>query len=342
MIRNLTLSIAFLSTIITATSAQDIHFTLYNMMPLVFNPAESGGFMGTYRLSGIYRDQWLSVTGVPHEYKTPSLSLDVPVVKGFRDNDWVGIGVLLYSDKSGSLNLQQTAFKLSGAYHFALDKKGNSIISLGYQTGSIQRRIKDLQKVDLIDDDPNLIAQGDIKSNYTDHVVGLHFRTKMSSGDELNLGAAIGHLKKGDISLSKPDTTGGSNGGSAYYVPKWFTGQGSYRAVINDRIAIVPGAFIQVLGKNQEIMGQAIAEYLFNAEKDIVLKGGLGYRVGDALQVMLGTRIRELSVMASYDINVSELSPASNAFGGFELSATVIGIIYKKPNPDPVLFCPRF
>jgi type IX secretion system PorP/SprF family membrane protein len=142
MIKNLTLSFCTLCFVFTAARAQDIHFTLYDMVPLMFNPGQTGAFSGSYRVAGIYRDQWVSVTGAPNEFKTPGFSVDVPLIKGFRDNDWVGVGVIFYSDKSGSLGLQNSAFKLSAAYHFALDKKGNTVLSLGFQTGSVKRRIK--------------------------------------------------------------------------------------------------------------------------------------------------------------------------------------------------------
>lgn len=348
MIKNLTLSVCTLFLVSTAARAQDIHFTLFDMAPLVFNPAESGAFSGTYRLSGIYRDQWLSVTGAPNEFKTPSVAVDVPVVKGFRDNDWVGVGVLLYSDNSGSLRLKQNAFKLSAAYHLALDKKGNSILSFGYQTGSIQRKIDvsgldstDPSNPDLLEDDFELNSQGELTKSFTDHVGGLHLKTRVNEGSMLQMGFSVGHIgSRKDIALVSPDTN--SAGGGRFEVPMRFLGHGSWRTLMNDRTALVPSAFVQVQGKDMEIQAQVVAEYLFNPEKDVTLNGGLGYRVGDALQVLLGTRIRELTVMAAYDINLSALSPASSTIGGFEISAQVVGIIYKKPDPDPVLFCPRF
>jgi hypothetical protein len=131
-------------------------------------------------------------------------------------------------------------------------------------------------------------------------------------------------------------------GGGSYEIPMRFLGHGSYRTMLTDKIALVPSAFVQVLGKDSEVQVQAVAEYLFNPEKKVVLKGGVGYRLGDAAQLIVGTDIRELKVTFGYDINVSRLAPASNTIGGFEISAMIVGIIYKKPDPDPVLFCPRF
>jgi type IX secretion system PorP/SprF family membrane protein len=339
MIKNLTLSFCTLCFVFTAARAQDIHFTLYDMVPLMFNPGQTGAFSGSYRVAGIYRDQWVSVTGAPNEFKTPGFSVDVPLIKGFRDNDWVGVGVIFYSDKSGSLGLQNSAFKLSAAYHFALDKKGNTVLSLGYQTGSVQRRIKanGLEKIDLLEMDPSLTPGTELMSSFTDHVGGLHLRTKMNNQNVFRMGVSVSHIGKSDISLSQ-----GGGGGGQYKLPMRFLGSASLRSLLTDRVAIVPSAFVQVQGKDHEIVGQAVLEYLFNPEKDVVMRGGLGYRVGDAVQILLGARIRELTIMAGYDMNVSRLSPASSTVGGFELSASLVGIIYKKPDPDPVLFCPRF
>jgi len=346
MIRNLTLSICALCFALTAARAQDIHFTLYDMVPLVFNPATTGGFSGTYRVTGIYRDQWLSVTGVPNEFKTPAFSVDVPIIKGFRDNDWVGVGGLFYSDKSGTLGLQNSAFKLSAAYHLALDKKGNSVLAIGYQTGGVQRRIKAnslAEKAIVLDPDPTLTTGGELKSSFTEHAGGLQLRSKINGGNLLQIGVSVSHIGKTRIGLDQGGGGGGMGMGTGTYEqPMRFLGQGSLRSLLNDRLAVVPSVFMQVQGKDNEILGQAVLEYLFNPEKDIVLKGGLGYRFGDAVQILLGARIKELTVMAGYDINVSRLSPASSTVGGFELCASITGIIYKKPDPDPVLFCPRF
>ena len=86
--------------------SQDIHFTLHQMTPLAFNPANTGAFYGSYRLSGLYRDQYRSVTG-KGAFMTPTISVDLPVIRGFKKTDWVGVGLFIYSDKSGDAGLTQ-------------------------------------------------------------------------------------------------------------------------------------------------------------------------------------------------------------------------------------------
>jgi hypothetical protein len=86
-----------------------------------------------------------------------------------------------------------------------------------------------------------------------------------------------------------------------------------------------------------------IGEYRLNPEKQMVLRAGVGYRLADAFQLIVGMDFKDnIKVTLGYDLNISKLSAASNGIGGFELSAVYIGKIYKKPDPEPVLFCPRF
>jgi len=337
----------------TPLRSQDIHFTLFDMVPVIFNPAETGNFYGSFRISAIYRDQWLAVAGVPDQFKTPALSVDAPIIKGFRDQDWVGVGGFFYSDKSGSLGLSNTAFKLSAAYHLGLNKKGTSVLTLGYQTGSVARRIsqRGLERLRLESNnfdpsmginDPALMA-AELESSYLDHVGGIHFKT-MSKTTLFQLGFAVGSIGSPDVSLlggaSQDSTVGPSPRSEA---PLKFVGNASFRARTNDRFAVHPKVFAQFIGPAREIVVRMEGEYLLNPEKEYVLRAGLGYRFVDALQLVAGMDIRDQwRFTFGYDINLSSLSPASNGIGGFELSVVYIGKIYKRPDPEPILFCPRF
>ena len=120
-------------------------------------------------------------------------------------------------------------------------------------------------------------------------------------------------------------------------------GTAALRIRTADRFAVHPKAFYQSLGKANEISVRADIEYLLNPQKELVLRLGLGYRIADALQLVVGADIRdEWKFTFGYDVTTSPLSGAAKGIGGFELSAIYIGKIYKKPDPDPILFCPRF
>jgi type IX secretion system PorP/SprF family membrane protein len=325
---------------------QDVHFTLYQMTPLAFNPANTGGFYGSYRISGLYRDQYRSVTG-NGAYTTPTFSVDVPVIRGFKETDWVGVGVYFFSDKSGEAGLTMSTFKISAAYHWAMNKKGSNVLSIAYQTGSLQRELADRSKLKFEDqlvgnlpesaELPNVFTD---KKGFLDHVGGLKFTSKLNKTDEFTFGVAAGKFGKPDWSLL-------TQGGNYRVDPRAYAHIG-LSTLMSDKVRFSPNV------SYQKIMGtaantfvlQGMFDYLFNKEKQIVMKGGLGYRsgdgIGDAIQVMVGADIKEIRVMIGYDLNISSLSAASNSQGGFELAAQYIGRIYKRPKPDPIIFCPRF
>src|SRR5690606_9124273 len=128
-------------------------------------------------------------------------------------------------------NLKNQAFKISAAYHLALNKKATSILSFGYQTGSVSRKIGKMpvadpngmeQYPDLLEVDMGLINE--LKAGYTEHVGGLHLKAQINDENLLQLGASVGHIGRTDIALVQPDS--GGVGGSRYELPMRFLGHG--------------------------------------------------------------------------------------------------------------------
>lgn len=334
---------------ISLAQSQDIHFTLHGMTPLAFNPANTGGFYGSYRLSGLYRDQYRRVTGAG-AFMTPTFSVDAPIIKGFREKDWVGVGLFFYTDKSGDAGLTQSTYKLSAAYHLALNKKGNSVLAVAYQFGGVNRSIKNINKLvfedGLLKGDPmtsmdlgNILAD-DKGKTYSDHVGGLKFTNKYNKTDEFFVGIAAGRFGKPNWSLL--DTIGN------YEVNPRIHGQVGMSTVLTNKVRFSPNiSYQRILGTSESsLVVQGLVDYLYDPAKNTVLIGGLGYRsganIGDAVQIMLGAYIKDIRAMLAYDLNISSLSGASGTQGGFELAAQYIGKVYKRPKPDPVIFCPRF
>jgi len=335
-------------------NSQDVHYSLYNQVPLVFNPAHTGGFLGSYRIAGIYRDQYRSV--FTDAYKTPSFSIDAPIIRGFRDQDWVGVGIMFYTDRSGSVGQQWQAFKMSGAYHFGLGRDGKSTFSIGYQTGGISKRYRNLTQnsfnnpaeyAAFLQDNP----EGP-EDSFTDHVGGLRFSSQYNKTDRFHIGIAASRFGKPDFSVIKgqqQDTMiiGPVQKAGNYRLDPKIIFQAGLSFLANDKLRVSPSLQMQkIFGVPEyEVELQAEGMYLLNAEKRTALIVGAGIRYGgplDAASVLVGLQKDELKVMVAYDFNVSGLTKASGGLGGFELSAVYIGKVYKRPNPDPVIFCPRF
>jgi len=375
-----------LTTIIILVSiglkSQDVHFTYFQMSPLTFNPAQTGAFNGTIRLSGHYRGQWLQ-TG---DYKTPAFSVDSPVMKGFRKYDWIGGGINFYSDRAGSLGVKSTGGGLNIAYHFAMDKNYSRVYSVGLKYGNYARSLSNPFNFDFRADDGNsLVGYENSSVNGTFNIdpqsggidgtskrdIGIGFLMKLipDKTSQFELGLSLDHitssrtsivggdnninLGQGPVDPNEPpldcraDPTNPRCRGSFRAQDRRhvrFTATSNYTTYLNNKFRISPGAMIQVTKQGFETQFHAIAGYLMDAKKGVVVNGGLGFRaigLADA-QLFFGIEMKDLKVGAAFDLGILGYQQAPGLQGAFELGATYIIKIYKDPEVDPVLFCPRF
>jgi len=319
-----------------AVFSQDIHFTQFNMSPLTVNPAMTGAFSGSFRIGGIFRDQWVST------FSTPSFYIDSPILKGFRDLDWVGVGMVIYQDnasaefvrsdgRTGTGRVKQGGMLGSIAYHFAADDKRKTIISLGLQVGTLSRKLQD-----------NFLFEDEILSGATDEQLptkedptsfldisgGLTITGRTVGESYFRIGASVMHINQPDYGILS------SNSAS---LPMKIVGYGTYNMDLNESFVVEPSILFESIGPATEVAIQALGGYKLDGET--ILRAGLGYRLGDALEVLAGLQYKDLRVGASYDLTLSQLE---NPNGAFELAVAYIGRIYKRPKVDPVIFCPRF
>jgi type IX secretion system PorP/SprF family membrane protein len=321
--------------------SQDIHFTQFNMAPLTYNPAMTGAFSGSIRVGGLYRDQWGSA------YKTPSFYLDSPILKGFRKQDWIGVGLYAFQDdgqseyvpfdangtsKSGSL--VTGGVLTSAAYHFALDKKRNTVIALGVQYGSVSKKIDGMFEFEdaLLSGVPTIekLPTKDEGKNYQDISGGLTVTGKTTGQSFYRIGVSAMHVNK--------PRAGVLNAGGSSKLPTRIVGYGTYHMDLNEQLMVTPSVLFQSMGKASEVALQALLGYKIPAQSTVV-RAGLGYRLGDAMEVLMGVDYKDLRVGVSYDVTLSQLRSPHNAF---ELAVSYIARIYKRPKIDPVIFCPRF
>lgn len=340
-----------------SASAQDIHFTQYNMSPLTLNPANIGRFQGTVRIGGIYRNQWSSLTS--NEWSTPALYADSPLLRGFRKKDWIGVGLGFFTDKSGVGGLVNSAAQLGAAYHLAVDKKGNSVLTIGAQFGQASRKT-DVLAYEFED---GIIASGgtgdlyqDSKSgdqvgkndalnkNFQDINAGVILTSKLNKKMNMHIGVSMLHLTKPNYSLvsgSGGTTTGGPD---TEKLPRRLNIHGQFNVEMNPRWTFNPTFLFQSHSGADEIVLQAMTGYkLKEKEKEsIILNFGVGYRMRDAANLLLGMQKGPLQVGFAYDVNVSSLSTFSNYRGGWELAANYIFKIYKPAVVKEKVLCPRF
>ncbi len=322
--------------------AQDIHFTMFDLSPLTLNPGLIGDFSGTFRVTGNYRIQWPTIA----KYSTPSLGVDVPLLRGLRKNDWISFGIAMVQDQAGdAFKLKKTAGWLGGSYHAVLKKDGSSTLSLGVQSGATTRSLVGNPRFQDPTDPafPSSSGSDPMKKTYSDLNVGLVYNGALNKErtSALNMGVAMYHLTKPNGSLGGSGGTPGGNPGS----DKQDVLINAHAMMIiprGDLLKFTPGAIIHVLGGNFELAGQLKGELLINREKDIAVIGGAGYRLGDAAFAIFGARYKDLKVGLAYDFNLSGATSSTSGIGGYELGVSYIAKIYKKPVIKPVIFCPRF
>ena len=346
----------FLLSCFGTLQAQDVHYSLFNMSPLTLNPAKTGAFSGTFRIGGIYRDQW---TGVIDDasFTTPAIYVDAPIIRGFGKRDWVGVGVTLLNDKVGTNELQTNHFLFSAAYHLAMDKKATSVLTFGVQGGSVSRRLLgenlhfadeyDFMARDFILTGANTMtpdADGFYNNNsYIDFSAGIMLRTALNKTSSLEVGAALNHITKPDYSLLGVNTTTPNpTPGVGKKAPRPFTttAHAKLNLGLSDLWSFNPAVLFQSTSGASEFALQGWAGRVIN--KDVTLNAGLGYRFGDSAQALFGLNYRDLRVALSYDVNVSSLNTVTNSVGGFEIAAYYIVKIFKKPTIKPAILCPSF
>ena len=342
-----------------SVSGQDLHFTQFHLTPMNVNPALTGAFLGSYRVGGVYRDQYRSVSsdldGIQNAkpFQTVTMFIDSPIIGGFRKQDWIGVGANFYYDQAGSASLKNIGQLLSVAYHLGIGKKAKSVFTLGGQFGAVQRRFdKDngltpyaLEEGLGVGQDPFLIAQQppqnangtNLQGSYTHWNVGTMFSSEVNKKTAYRVGVSVAHFLRPGQSIF-------SSGGN--FIDRRdvrTTGFFTLYSDIGKRFTLIPSILFQNSGKSNEIVFQTRGSLLMNEEKEISVNAGLGLRLVNAadLQAMIGIDIKDIKIGLAYDINLASFTPATSGSSGFELGVTYLGKIYKKPAVKPLLICPR-
>jgi type IX secretion system PorP/SprF family membrane protein len=321
--------------------AQDIHFSQFFEAPLLRNPSFAGIFTGDYRVQGVYRNQWSSVTT---GYQTGSFNGEYKMKAG-EGNNFITIGLQTLFDKAGTVGLSTTEVLPAFNYHKSLSDERNSYLSVGFMGGWVQEAI-DLSKVTTNNQydgntyNPSMPSgESFTKPNfqYMDGSIGISYNTGFGEGQENNLfvGAALHHLNRPrnsfyqdavDLSIKYVYSAGikfGLDDHSYFTVQADHTTQGTFQET-------VAGCMVSYkLGDDLESSPYSV-------------HFGAFVRWQDAVIPVVKLDMNGLSVSLSYDVNISALKTASEGTGGVELSISYIGFTKKKNSVRNMTQCPRF
>lgn len=331
--KKLLLTICVLSSL--AGVSQDIHFSQFNVAPMVYNPALAGGFEGDMRFIGNQRTQWRSVTA---PYSTIGVSADF----NHKNQPLMGSAFSIYQDRAGDSKLNTIA--VNGAFSYEIAKSADELhtFTLGGQLGFTHR------KIDYSD------------LNYDSQWNGFQYNANASSGEQFardartyvnfNLGGAWQYRVNKRNSMEAGIALFNASGPQQSFFDDpsirrdmRVSISGSGIIELNDEWDAIGGLLFSVQGKYLEFIPGGGARYILEDERGSfkTLFGGMYYRTKDAGFIMAGMDYDQWRVGLSYDINLSNLRPASNGRGGFELSVVYILTRFVPP-PGRKRICPEY
>jgi type IX secretion system PorP/SprF family membrane protein len=321
--------------------AQDLHFSQFFEAPMLRNPGLAGIFNGDYRIQGVYRDQWNSVT---NGYRTGNFNGEYKMSVG-SGNDFFTTGLEILYDQAGTVGLTTTEIMPVLNYHKSLSDRRSTYLSLGFMGGYVQKMI-DRSKVTTNNQFDGSVFNPAIPDgetfptpniHYFDGSVGMTFLTTFGE-DELNsfyLGAAYHHLNRPKNSFYQD---------ASQLDPKYVF-SGGLRLNVNDYASFTFQADYSLQGPAREAIGGALYSYKLDEEIDdpkYTLNVGAFVRFGDALIPVLKLNVYTLSFAISYDVNISQLKTVSEGQGGVELSISYVGFLKHITTSRGKALSPRF
>ena len=336
----------FLAVLFSSTQVQAQHeyiFTNYYMSPLTLNPAMVGAYEGTYRVGALQRQQW---NIAPSTFQTTSAFVDMPLLM-IQKRHWIGAGLSLYQDGAGrNSRIGQNYVSLSAAFHYALDKKYRNVLTLGLSAGGgsdgFTPGLDPQTTADFNRKDGKTSLTAD-KVNSTDISAGLMLKSKIDKKSDLSLGISLRHLNTANISLSKSYITTGQAAIKSK-LPSALSFHIEYNRILTKKLSIAPNFLYRRIASSQDISLQGVLGYQLDPKnKDVILKGGLGFRVfgNHAINVLAGADYKNFKVMVGYDIPIS---PVGGPIAGstLELALHYTGKVYKSPVVKGIHFCPKY
>ena len=315
-------------------NAQDIHFSQFFNVPLAWNPALIGQFDGDHRAHGVFRQQWRSVTIPYRTFGAGGDARDFAGVKG------LGVGAWMFNDRAGDSQLNQFHLDLGASWTQRFGAAQEHGFTVGAQVGFTSLTIDnggltfDAQYNGFYHD-PDRDSGEDFRRYglaHPDVSAGLVYRFTPAPRRLMQAGfglynitqPGIGFLGEPDVPLDRRDN---------FHMLLSFP--------VGEKMDVIPMMNYMKQGTFREMDVGANLRYIllqrYGLKRSVLF--GPHLRAADAGYIFAGFEYDDWTFGASYDINTSDLVPASRNRGAVEF--TVVRIWKKRP-PVPVRFkaCP--
>ena len=303
---------------LTASRAQDMHFSQFSTPASFLNPALTGDFYGDWRAGIIHRDQWRSIAD--------------PFVTslGFFDRQFylyskrINAGIILAQDRSGRAALTNSKAYLNLSYHI---ESGASTLMLGLQPGMVFKYYDDSrltfpsqwdQSVGYFNGQLDDLESGfNTRSiQYFDLGAGINWTMKLP-GIRPSIGFAISHINGANESF---------NGETSKLKPRQVI-HANARVKLSKNRYLFPEISMSGQNKANAFLGGVSYGKKFPGREVTIseLFCGISIRSGfernmDAIIPMIGMRHGHWRTAISYDVNISNLQLATESKGAFEVS----------------------
>ena len=261
-------------------------FTHYRDAQMLYNPAFAGMREGIC-VNGIFRQQWAGFkdyengkNAAPEDYL---VTVDSPI--RFLHG---GFGGAIIQDKA-TYNWGDISLILAYSYHAEL---AFGTLGIGLGIDLINRSIDGSMFRPVVEGDPVILtsSQGDMRF---DANAGLYFK----SADRYYVGVSINNLLKSTFVKLDP----GGNGEISTDRTLYLIGGYNFFLPNNPRFGIEPSFLIQSDLVSTQYNLSGIVNY--NAK----FWGGLNYRFGESVGVLVGMHFKDLGIGYSYDVNTMRL-----------------------------------
>ena len=303
--------------------AQDIHFSMLDLDPLLFNPAYSGFFDGTGRFGVVYRNQWASVST---PFQTVTATAELSVMRSARNRNGLSAGLWLSTDRAGTLDYGASTASAILSFYQALGD-GSNLLSLGVEggVGQVGFNPNNIELPDGTEPFPSTHAF------YPTLGAGVAWFRQWSDILYTKAGFSLRNINEPDVSYLETGDSRLARRWNLYLRGEWRTG---------NMLGVLPVVGYQHQGAFSELVyGCDVRWYLNERPRDyLVLSAGVIGRHADAASVNLAVLWHEWTFAFSYDANLSKLAEASHTLGAFELG--VMYMIGKKDKRKSALPCP--
>lgn len=346
------ISLAFCILFSVFLNAQDEHFSQFFAIPMHMNPALTGAYEGTYRMTAIYRDQWNNTLESP--FKTFAAGGDTRMDMNFgriKTKDHFGLGLFFVSDRVTQFRASTNKISSYFAYHKRLGDKQASYLGAGLKFGIIQRninydnitfqdqfnQINDFDRPTAEVLPPNNIGSLDLS-------IGLNYFITMDNSTRYYIGVAAHHLTEPNISYFKRLQNPNPSIDLSQKLPSKYVFHISMDKELKYRFDLQPRFIFQNQGEHSQYDLGTNLQYTFKSLESSLIFGLWMTAIND----LDGAHVENITPLVgiqkglfifgfSYDIHLRDTFDSEFGFNTFEFSIRFVG-----EHENEGAYCPTF